>query len=239
MSKLTPEQAWVHVKALWPNATCMEKFAMINNFSITSIDWPAGVDRYPPKEEWRDAVWPQDWGKPCRVYNYDLEQHEDAGVLIGRRKDGYFLVESNGIEIVGELQVRVTDDEPTIRKCRKVEQEKAAEDIFPPKDELKPGWLLPPGWLRKSKLSEQVAEWPEEVKSLMHINDGLVQKPDDGRQPMATAPKDREVELLMGGDWMDGFYNEGLWWTKTRYGRCTGWDRGHQPTAWREPKRDV
>jgi len=244
-NKLTPEQAWVHVKALCKDADHMENhegYTTIRNHDGTIpdvvieegvIDWPEGMDRYPPKEEWRDAVWPDDWGKPA-MFGDSKDDVKTAGTLCGRCNWSW--MDEDGVRWI-YCQVRVTDDPPTIQKCRKVEQEKAAEDIFPPKDELKPGWLLPPGWLRKSKLSEQVAEWPEEVKSLMHINDGLVQKPDDGRQPMATAPKDREVELLMGGDWMDGFYNEGLWWTKTRYGRCTGWDRGHQPTAWREPRQ--
>jgi hypothetical protein len=187
MSKLTPEQAWSHVKALWPNATCMEKFAMINNFSITSIDWPEGVDRYPPKEEWRDAVWPDDWNKPCRYKRIKADNWQD-GYIVGN-------------------------------------------------DDSKIPWIITPG---RSQLhwSEYCQVRVTEDKKLNPLDYKM-----DVCHPMETAPKDRYVELLMGGRWWKGFWSDSFdCWLKFEYQpvdstqECIDWDREHQPTAWREIK---
>jgi hypothetical protein len=130
-NKLTPEQAWVHVKALCKDADHMENhegYTTIRNHDGTIpdvvieegvIDWPEGMDRYPP-------------------------------------------------EVPTESR----------QKCR-----------------------------------------------------------DLAAQPMETAPKDRDIELLMDGKWLEGDFDNGFWWSKTKHGMCTAWDRGHQPTAWREPRQ--
>lgn len=62
------EEAWEHVRALWPDATHMTKFVMENNFSITSIDWPEGVTQWPPKEPEPAYETPrilEHWGLEC------------------------------------------------------------------------------------------------------------------------------------------------------------------------------
>jgi hypothetical protein len=79
--KLTPEEAWEHVKALWPDADCISRRNETTYFdcavyvgntqlplSFINIDWPEGVTRWPPPEsKWRHAEMPRDYGKPCEV----------------------------------------------------------------------------------------------------------------------------------------------------------------------------
>lgn len=65
MSKLTPEQAWEHIKVLWPDARYIMRCkpplksdgvfrgSDISSFALldhSRIDWPEGMDRWPPKE---------------------------------------------------------------------------------------------------------------------------------------------------------------------------------------------
>jgi hypothetical protein len=101
MSKLTPEQAWVHVKALWPDAEYIRKGCQklstdgvyrgrdIDSFiplHHCNIDWPEGVTQWPPNEEWRDAVVPtigkfEDWGLPCRVRDSESDPWFKSKIL--------------------------------------------------------------------------------------------------------------------------------------------------------------
>jgi RES domain-containing protein len=134
-SKMSPEQAWVHVKALWPEAKyirrscdkihadgvkmswdqCLGDFVRLD---YVDIDWPEGMDRYPPelKEEWRDAAWPDDWSKPCRIAH--CNDDGTVWVLIGRHteaRDNCFIVQNQhgGRMNATICQVRVTDPQKT------------------------------------------------------------------------------------------------------------------------------
>lgn len=69
MSKLTPEQAFAHLKAVWPDLSSIESIPGADiicrrshtsisqtwNTSPMAIDWPEGVHQWPPKGQWRDA----------------------------------------------------------------------------------------------------------------------------------------------------------------------------------------
>ena len=128
MSKLTPEQAWEHIKALCDDPDFMEyggngtyvhaqdgtTFDLVIEPGI--IDW-GDLTRYPPKEEWRDAVMPQDWGKPCRAKLSDENWGAcEYGVLVGHSvKENRFIIEKDGsipIRCKNDCQVRITHDEP-------------------------------------------------------------------------------------------------------------------------------
>jgi hypothetical protein len=55
MSKLTPQQAWEHIKSVWPNATHVCRYGehgltLSYMANAAKIDWPEGVDRWPPPE---------------------------------------------------------------------------------------------------------------------------------------------------------------------------------------------
>jgi hypothetical protein len=55
-------------------------------------------------------------------------------------------------------------------------------------------------------------------------------------EPMETAPKDRDSELLMGGEWRMGFWNYHQW-CSFGCGMSYESDKARQPTAWREPRQ--
>lgn len=74
---LTPEQAWEHVKALWPEAARIRKVAErqaeiegkggFQTFTDSIIDWPEGVDRWPmveAKVAYREPTI-ADWNQEC------------------------------------------------------------------------------------------------------------------------------------------------------------------------------
>lgn len=82
MSKLSPEQAWQHVKALWPDAEYIRKGCQklstdgvyrgrdIDSFiplHHCEIDWPDGMTRYPPPEPQHREPWQDDVGKMVEV----------------------------------------------------------------------------------------------------------------------------------------------------------------------------
>jgi hypothetical protein len=82
-----------------------------------AIDWPEGVDRWPPlepAEQWRDAVMPQDWGKPCRVRHEDGEWRQS--VIQGKSTHCWA---ASGTWWA-HCQVRV-DPKPTGKDCLQVE----------------------------------------------------------------------------------------------------------------------
>ena len=75
--KLTPEQAFAHVKALWP---CAERLRLTTTgitwayeadgvpykaLRYVEIDWPKGVTEWPLQPKWETPVLPFDWGKEC------------------------------------------------------------------------------------------------------------------------------------------------------------------------------
>lgn len=110
-SKLTPAEAWEMAKRLHSDACFIYLYPdgrgttrvmtknPANGFENTHkfsnlVDWPDGVDgveRYPlpePEKKWRNAVWPRDWNKPCRVKSLsskDSWSDDDLteGIIIG------------------------------------------------------------------------------------------------------------------------------------------------------------
>lgn len=76
--KLTPQEAYEAAKKLFPNLVKIRrsivspaKTIMVmgpdtppNNYIDAAVNWPEDVDEWPaPPAQWRDAVWPDDWGK--------------------------------------------------------------------------------------------------------------------------------------------------------------------------------
>jgi hypothetical protein len=125
---ITPQDALVHFQALWPWASNLHKGRSVgevvlrgeNPGDVTrlysqAIDWPEGVDRWPPPEpDWRDAVMPQDWGKDARFRDdLDDDWFEEGLTLGGFARDNEVLpyVDSDG-NGWAYCQVRV-EPEPT------------------------------------------------------------------------------------------------------------------------------
>ena len=121
--KLTPEEAWSHVKALWPDAEYIRKrddtirddlvyrgpsLGKSPRLVGCEIDWPPGIYRYPPKEEWRDAEMPRDWGKEVRFS--DDKRRWNEGKLCGflESVERYPWLDELGA-VYTYCQVRVTD----------------------------------------------------------------------------------------------------------------------------------
>lgn len=206
MSKLTPEAAFNQAKALFTDAIEIKKHGnslsqlcygqkgnvMSIAYISAEIDW-GDLARYPPEpepEQWRDAVWPDDWGRYCRWNKCRGSCDWDTGTIVGYSgKDPSWIVVDDGFTFdpfwASECQVRVTDED------------------------------------RKAPITR-----PAQAES-------IVDK-DDGSQPMHTAPKDREIELLMGGEWIRGMWSRnGDHWMSLDVGKDSRWDEANRPTAWR------
>lgn len=96
---MTPEQAWEHVKALDHRAECITPYfgshksvgVQLGNDRVYSIpvaiDWPEGVDRWPPVEvEYREPRMPEDYGKEIEVRDLQTKDWQSA-TLGGFAKD--------------------------------------------------------------------------------------------------------------------------------------------------------
>lgn len=90
--KITPEQAWQHVKALWPDAIGLSRdefgasllFRNRSNGLSVSIDWPEGMDRYPPAEPTYREPTQADVGKMVEVRDHHSQRwqtHELLAIL--------------------------------------------------------------------------------------------------------------------------------------------------------------
>jgi len=193
-NKLTPEQAWQHVKAIMPFAKALKKRnALFNSHYIElphdqfiellccEIEWPDGMYSYPPEPEkqWRAAVMPADWGRRCRVKNHGSTEWQETYVLGCTMNGKRWFADNRNIWDQCEVPV---DEPPTIRESQIVE-------------------------------------------------DG-----NRNPQPMSTAPKDRAIELFMGGGWVVGSFepDSKIWASRPVYNKSIAWDRGNQPSAWRE-----
>lgn len=108
--KLTPAEAWEHVKALWPKATHIAKEGSSFGLrwskalgespeGLVSIDWPSGMDRYPPIEKpRRPARMPEDWNKPAWFRNRLSKTCREGLKLSGMRREGKVWIDSFGDE---------------------------------------------------------------------------------------------------------------------------------------------
>jgi len=77
MTKLTPQEAFEHVKALWPDTVSIRlhnhgNTLLIDNQSLLmhlelKFDWPPGITEWPPQPKWEEPVLPDDWGKLCEL----------------------------------------------------------------------------------------------------------------------------------------------------------------------------
>ena len=101
MSKLTPQQAWEHVKALFPNATHMtrdidcwfcwlpRRERTVTYFVGDNINWPKGVDRWPPPEpRWREATM-ADVGKIVEVSDIKIADSTSSQKLMAILANDY------------------------------------------------------------------------------------------------------------------------------------------------------
>jgi hypothetical protein len=97
--KLTPAEAWEHVKALWPDACALTKDAYGNStlhrtekqFLLLGdcAEWPEGMDRYPPiAKPRRPARMPEDFGKPA-WFRDSIHDHWTKGELCGLTKSPF------------------------------------------------------------------------------------------------------------------------------------------------------
>jgi len=87
-NKLTPQEVFEHVKALWPSAESITKlgsgYAICykqNEACSVPIDWPEGVTEWPPQPRWETPVLPDDGGKECE-FSDDGKEWVEA-MLIG------------------------------------------------------------------------------------------------------------------------------------------------------------
>jgi hypothetical protein len=209
-----------------------------------NIDWQA-FDYWPPpepSEQWRDAVMPQDWGKPCRYMALDTWLD---GVLVGKhtakRKARWIVEQPDGIRNESsECQVRVEPKEDATRVKpilgilpRDKHREYRIEDLEAviarfedANQEPKAEWIEELNDLTRQLVVESIVEPNPTGKDCLQV--------DDGWKPMDSAPKDRPIELLMGGKWYKGRWHcVGIWISDSTYNKTLGWDRNNQPTGWR------
>lgn len=146
------------------------------------IDWPFNSRQYAP-ETFRDAVWPDDWGKEA-IFTDNHATARCLSILCGLYRDSeceYWLDAAN--DCWDKCQIKVI---PYNNK-----DSKSAEDIFETR---------PQG------------------------------------QPISTAPKDdgKEIRLLMGGEWLIGYWDKHnqVWFSRGQ-GHTWQWDEANQPTQWR------
>jgi hypothetical protein len=139
---LTPEKAWEHVKALWPDAECIRKRmgdTIVNcvvyileyqiPLQLVMVDWPDGFNRYPPKEEWRDAVWPQDWGKEARFRDGESYSWQN-GVLCGMIPKRHFKWFAADKGMFVHCQVRVTEQDKEPPDADRLEPSQPERDFL-------------------------------------------------------------------------------------------------------------
>jgi hypothetical protein len=228
---ITPQDALVHFQALWPWASNLHKGRSVgevvlrgeNPGDVTrlysqAIDWPEGVDRWPPPEpaeQWREAVMPQDWGKPCRVRDNDDQIWIPCSEIQGRSKHSWAV---NGTWWK-QCQVRVEPKEkPTHCPACKLETKGCTWCSDP-----KPGCCMP------NEPPKQVRVEPNPTgKDCLQVEDEWL--------PMDSAPKDDvKVFLLMGGEQVIGGWTDigKMWISLSKYSKSLDWDKANHPTGWR------
>lgn len=206
---MTPEQAWEHVRALWPDAAfivknglhpgtiyqCQESFCEQHADFTARIEWPEGVVRWPPREPQYREPTPADVGKMVQVRDYadhNWRECELLAVLPSKYKNRFLVDFAHAWTSFRFTRIAIDEPQP-----------------------------CPIDAANTARLAQ--------LKEPTH--------PD--AQPIATAPQDRIVWLWMGGRWMTGRYGVGScrWITTLQPdGMYTGfdWDSENQPTHWRE-----
>lgn len=212
MSKLTVEQAWQHVKALWPDAAfiiknglhpgtiyqCKESFCEQHADFTARIDWPEGVIRWPPREPTYREPTQADVGKMVEVRDAEHETWKKK-VLLAILPPHYecrYIVDNTRYDTEGcfdyFVYARIAVD-----GAQTDDKSSASESQSCPIDEANTARLA-------------------QLKEPTHPE----------AQPIATAPKDRAVWLWNGRKWFVG------WWSNF------DWDKigAKQITHWREIK---
>lgn len=136
MSKLTPEQAWQHVKALYKDADGIEQGSSnqetvvrmgqyqrpLTLYRMNEIDWPEGMDRYPPPEPQYREPTQADVGKMVEVRYNDVSDWSER-MLIAILPSHYprrFLCQSDvhWQSYCDWLEARIAVDEPQAKSPR-------------------------------------------------------------------------------------------------------------------------
>lgn len=219
---MTPEQAWQHIKALWPDAEYIEPYSTttsrirfnLGRVSVQfswEIDWST-VRRYPPAEPQYREPTQADIGKMVEVRDYANQTWRKKALLaiLPSRYECRYIVDNSSDDteacfdhfIEARIEARIAVD--TNRKhCPTCKLDITGctwcSDPYP-------GCPLP------SQLDEQ---------------------------PIDTAPKDRLIWLLMGGKWVTGFFDGNIWLTGAQpdgANHSLKWDDENQPTKWRPIK---
>lgn len=105
-NRITPQQAFEHLTALWPDTAEIRKHNHGDTLLIAEdglpdrlqlkIDWPEGVDRWPmPELKWRDARMPEDYGKAARFSNGSGTHDEKFYGMLPSGEHRY--IDQNGI----------------------------------------------------------------------------------------------------------------------------------------------
>lgn len=133
--KLTPAEAWEHVRALWPDANHIAKEGESFGLRIgkawgqspeglVAIDWPSGVDRWPPIEKpRRPAKMPEDFGRRAWFRDYETDLWQDGWVCGFCNTERHQWVDSSR---TGWVYCEVECDEPV-----------------QPANEPEPEWITP------------------------------------------------------------------------------------------------
>lgn len=111
-TKVSPAKAFEAAQVLLPGTIRIERgnkdYVVLVTDNLTehlpnNIDWPEGVYQWPlpkKKKKWRDAVMPQDWGKPARFSDYpnnDESEWTKGGTLIAGRYTTGQWISNNGL----------------------------------------------------------------------------------------------------------------------------------------------
>jgi len=99
MKNLSPEQAWEKVKATNPNAKYIYR-VLRDGWAVEprepGIDWPEGVDRWPPPEpRWREPTM-ADVGKMVEVRDNTNTGWNGKGKLLHRTGDNFVVLSTAG-----------------------------------------------------------------------------------------------------------------------------------------------
>ena len=115
MSKLTPQQAWEHVKALWPNAPRIlkykgDQFIIDSSSREVNIDWPEGVDRWPPLEpKYREPTM-ADVGKMVEVRQNPQQEWKHRNLIYISNAKSKFITLCDGRDPWEWTYARIKDE---------------------------------------------------------------------------------------------------------------------------------
>jgi len=105
MSKLTPEQVFEHVKALWPSVDSITKVGSgygichkQNEVCSVHVDWPEGVTEWPMPPKWELPSFPDDFNQQVRFRDHEGQLWR-YGILVGYNVDStdQWIVRGNGM----------------------------------------------------------------------------------------------------------------------------------------------